>query len=66
MTRFSALFARRVRPAVFVLATLLLLPHTSQAQSYASGQAVFPAYEGWEKNADGSFNMIFEIGRAHV
>ena len=57
--RLGALVTRRVRPAVLVLATLLLLPHASQAQSYASGQSVFPAYEGWEKNADGSFNLVF-------
>jgi hypothetical protein len=26
---------------------------------YGSGQNVAPVYEGWEKNADGSFNMVF-------
>src|SRR3954463_9495838 len=26
---------------------------------YASGQNVVPVYEGWEKNPDGSFNMVF-------
>ena len=25
----------------------------------ASGQNVVPVYEGWERNADGSFNMVF-------
>ena len=59
MTRFRALFTRRVSTAVCVLATLLLLPHAGHAQSYASGQPVFPAYEGWEKNADGSFDLVF-------
>jgi hypothetical protein len=29
------------------------------AQSYSSGQPLSPAYEGWEKNADGSFNLVF-------
>jgi hypothetical protein len=29
------------------------------AQSYSSGQNVAPAYEGWEKNEDGSFNFLF-------
>src|SRR5437762_8605835 len=29
------------------------------AQSYSSGQNVSPAYEGWEQNADGSFNFLF-------
>src|ERR1700736_65843 len=27
--------------------------------SYSSGQKVSPAYEGWDQNSDGSFNMIF-------
>ena len=27
--------------------------------SYSRGQNVSPAFEGWEKNADGSFNMMF-------
>ena len=29
------------------------------AQTYSSGQQVFPAYEGWEKLDDGSFNLVF-------
>ena len=28
-------------------------------QSYSSGQPVWPAYEGWEKNDDGSFSFLF-------
>jgi hypothetical protein len=28
-------------------------------QSYSSGQPVWPAYEGWEKNEDGSFSFLF-------
>ena len=28
-------------------------------QRFPSGQAVMPAYEGWERNADGSFNLVF-------
>ena len=28
-------------------------------QRYLTGQAVMPAYEGWERNADGSFNLVF-------
>src|SRR4029453_13984288 len=26
---------------------------------YTSGQNVVPAFEGWERNTDGSFNMLF-------
>ena len=28
-------------------------------ESFSSGQNIAPAYEGWEKNADGSFNLVF-------
>jgi hypothetical protein len=28
-------------------------------QSYSSGQPVWPAFEGWEKNDDGSFSFVF-------
>ena len=28
-------------------------------RSYDSGQEVVPAYEGWEQNDDGSFNLVF-------
>ena len=55
-------FARRaLGPAVFVLfaAASLLLPLHTKAQSYSSGQPVWPAFEGWEKNEDGSFNFVF-------
>lgn len=31
----------------------------TQMLSYSRGQNVSPAFEGWEKNADGSFNMMF-------
>lgn len=32
---------------------------STQSLSYASGQNASPAFEGWEKNDDGSFNMMF-------
>jgi hypothetical protein len=28
-------------------------------ESFSTGQNIAPAYEGWEKNADGSFNLVF-------
>ena len=28
-------------------------------QSFATGQNISPAYEGWEQNEDGSFNLVF-------
>ena len=33
--------------------------HTSAQQMYLRGQTIAPAYEGWEKNPDGSFNLVF-------
>jgi hypothetical protein len=46
---------------VFSLLMVGLAYQTASTQmlSYASGQNVSPAFEGWEKNADGSFNMMF-------
>ena len=44
-----------------VLAGMLLVcagPAPAQIQN-AAGQNVVPVYEGWERNADGSFNMVF-------
>ncbi len=42
-------------------ATIVLACQTANTQvlSYTSGQTVSPAFEGWEKNDDGSFNMMF-------
>ncbi len=38
---------------------LLLAAQAGSAQSYSSGQNASPAFEGWELNADGSFNFLF-------
>jgi hypothetical protein len=51
-------FHRSLLVAVLALAGLLT-PIAVRAQSYASGQPVWPAFEGWEKNDDGSFNLVF-------
>lgn len=52
-----------LRPLWLALAAAAILAasQTAGAQqlSYSSGQLVYPAYEGWEKNADGSFNLLF-------
>ena len=42
-------------------ATIVLAYQAANGQmlSYNSGQTVSPAFEGWEKNDDGSFNMMF-------
>ena len=36
-----------------------LISSTPSAQSYNSGQPVWPAFEGWEKNEDGTANLVF-------
>ena len=43
-----------------LLPAALALPAGALAQpSYSAGQTIAPAYEGWEQNADGSFNLVF-------
>ncbi|MDT8427476.1 MAG: hypothetical protein RQ757_01775 [Pseudomonadales bacterium] len=44
---------------VTLLSILLLTHHNGLAQTYSKGQHIEPAYEGWEQNADGSYNFIF-------
>lgn len=38
---------------------ILLATSAPDAQSYSRGQNASPAFEGWERNADGSFNFVF-------
>jgi hypothetical protein len=46
-------------------ALLSIAPLFAQSQStelhirFNSGQGIVPIYEGWERVADGSFNMVF-------
>ena len=44
----------------FALVTILI-PRGADAQvlTYASGQTMQPAFEGWEQNPDGSYNLLF-------
>ena len=52
--------ARRTVAAVAVLVLTAVAAGTAHAQvAYPSGQSVVPVYEGWERNADGSFNLVF-------
>ena len=45
---------------VFALAAGVASLSTASAQVAAPrGQNIAPVYEGWEKNADGSFNLLF-------
>jgi hypothetical protein len=38
---------------------LVIVSLTGAQIRYSSGQNVAPVYEGWERNPDGSFNMVF-------
>jgi hypothetical protein len=42
-----------------VALVLLLASTLTDAQTYSRGQNISPAFEGWEQNADGSFNFLF-------
>jgi hypothetical protein len=55
-------FGHRSRHVVLLAAlsaAAWLMPAAVRAQSYQSGQQVWPAFEGWEKNDDGTFNLVF-------
>ncbi len=46
--------------AVAVAALLLAAPGAADAQmKYDRGQSVAPVYEGWERNPDGTYTMVF-------
>jgi hypothetical protein len=46
---------------LFLILILVGTPYGAEAQrlTYSSSQPIFPAYEGWEENPDGSFNLLF-------
>jgi hypothetical protein len=45
----------------FLALVIVLIPRGVDAQvlTYASGQTMQPAFEGWEQNQDGSYNLLF-------
>ena len=45
--------------SLLVAAIVILFGPQTGAQSYASGQQVWTAYEGWEHAADGGFDFLF-------
>src|SRR5688572_19200984 len=49
------------RTAVLALVVAGAFASTAHAQglTYNKGQPVVPAFEGWDRNTDGSFNLIF-------
>jgi hypothetical protein len=38
---------------------LFSVTESSGGQAFTHGQTIAPAYEGWERNPDGSFNLVF-------
>ena len=50
---------RVVRFGFVTLAILVMSQQANAQASYQTGQNVSPAFEGWEQNEDGSFNMVF-------
>src|SRR5262245_57487877 len=49
----------RAAAIAIVVATGAAVVARAQQLTYTSDQTVAPAFEGWEKNPDGSFNMVF-------
>ncbi len=45
--------------ALTVAVLFIILTHAGAQVRYESGQDVAPVFEGWERNADGTFNMVF-------
>ena len=50
---------RRVLLVLVAASALAFEGASAQSLSYTQGQAVSPAYEGFEPNPDGSFDLIF-------
>src|SRR5471030_3089800 len=51
--------AGRVLLALIAFAIILIGQHTYAQLSYSSGRPVWPAYEGWMQNADGTADFLF-------
>jgi hypothetical protein len=50
---------RQVSCAIGALVIVLTWQGAEAQLTYSRGQNISPAYEGWEKNEDGSFNFLF-------
>ena len=48
-----------VAAILLALATAVVPPASVDGQVARAGQTIAPVYEGWESNADGSFNLVF-------
>ena len=51
-------FVSRVA-SIALLVAVMASPDVLAQQSFATGQTISPAYEGWTENADGSFDLVF-------
>ena len=52
--------SRAILSVIVVLLVALRAPHAeAQAIKYASGQNLVPVFEGWQRNADGSYQFYF-------
>jgi len=59
MRRPPCFFSAGCAVALTVAAIVALRQNASAQAAFPSGQNVAPVYEGWEKNSDGSFNLVF-------
>ena len=57
LLRYRAGLAHGLLPALLLIAGVCF--EESAAQTYQRGQNVAPAFEGWERNEDGSFSFLF-------
>ena len=48
-----------VAAAVAAMLTCTFVTEVRGQQAFTHGQNIAPVFEGWEKNTDGSFNMVF-------
>jgi len=56
----GTLVSRSALALAFLVTGTVFTHRVASAQlSYSSGQPVAPAFEGWDRNPDGSFNMVF-------
>ena len=59
LRRTSVLRYTRLAALAAILVVTPLTSTSGQQLVYSSGQTVAPAFEGWEHNPDGTFNMVF-------
>ena len=59
LRRTSAVGYTRLAALAAILVVTPLTSTSGQQLVYSSGQTVAPAFEGWEHNPDGTFNMVF-------